>query len=303
MINQEYLLKHTELFQYAIGITYKQFEVLLLKFSIELRQEEHKKAYAKPRIRFPGAGRKPILRTDRQKLFSTLLYYKVYPTFRFAQLIFNLDKRNVQLWMIFLEKVLFNALGYELKLPIRKIKCLDQWIEVCPKLQEFLVDATEREIQRPKDNIKQKDYYSGKRKKHTVKNQIIVSPKTRKILAVSKTIQGRIHDKKLFENDPLFLKFPKGATGCADLGYDGTQKLHPYLKMLIPKKKPPGKELSSEDRNNNKAISSVRVLAEHPIAYLKHFNILSQRLRSRAYREDLPIQTIASLYNFTRDNH
>lgn len=175
---------------------------------------------------------------------------------------------------------------------------MDDWLEVCPELLEFLVDATERPINRPSDNHVQEEYYSGKKKQLTVKNQVFVSPKTARILAVSDTVEGKRHDKKLFDDDPMSMFLPPDAVGMADKGYEGVK--HPFLSMIIPKKKPPGRELTVEEKANNRTISSVRVSVEHPFAYMKHFNILSHRYRSRIERADLPFKTIAAVYNFTR---
>lgn len=301
----EYLLKHPELFQYAVGIKYNQFEQLLPKFSTALRQAEHKKAYLKPRIRDIGGGRKATLKGDAEKLFFILLYYKAYPTFRFAQAIFGFDKRNIQLWTDFLAPVVFQALGYELSLKrkLHRINSFEAWIEEYPELKEFLVDATERAIQRPKNNKLQQFYYSGKRKTHTVKNQLFVSPNSKKILAVSDSVEGKRADKRLFEDDPISLMFPENSVGMGDKAYQKADEVNPHLKMVIPKKKPPGKELTEAEKKANKAISSIRVRVEHPLSYLKHFNILSQRFRGRVTNQqnlDLPIKTIACIYNFTR---
>lgn len=305
MFNLEYLLKHPELFQYAIGVRFDQFNDILPKFSTALRSAETKKAHSFARFREIGGGRKATLKYDFDKLFFILLYYKVYPTFRFAQTLFEFDKRNIQLWVRFLAPVLFHTLGYELSLPIRKkrINSYETWIEECPSLKQFLVDATERLIQRPQDNQLQKQYYSGKKKHHSIKNQIMVSPRNQRILAISSTHPGTIHDKKLFENDPLILKAPEESLALADSGYQGTDGMHPFLKVVIPKRRPPGKELTEQEKANNRAISRVRVRVEHPIAYLKHFNILSQKYRGRVDNTDqldLPIKTIAAIYNFTR---
>ena len=256
MINQEYLLKHCELFQYVIGITYEQFEKLLPLFVSALFISEQKRIEGKKRLRMHGAGRKPKLITPAQKLFFALFYYKVYPTFRFAQVIFGFDKRNVQLWVRRLEKVLFTALGHELELPQRRVRHFDDWITICPELKEFLVDATEREVQRPKDNEEQKKYYSGKKKHHSVKNQLFVSPRTTRILAVSKTVEGKLHDKKLFDQDAASLYFPQGTIGMGDKAYEGIQKSYPFLTMVIPKKKPPGKELTEEEKISLKEAKS-----------------------------------------------
>jgi len=282
----------------ALGITHKQFVNLLPLFTAALGKAEVKRAWSKKRIRIPGGGRKPTLKTVEEKLFFVLLYFKVYPTFRFAQVIFGFDKRNVQLWMRYLQAVLFETLGYELELPKRRIRHMDDWLTICPQLTEFLVDATERPINRPSDNQVQKEYYSGKKKQHTVKNQVFVSPTNGRILAVSDTVEGKRHDKKLFDDDQTSMFLPPGALGMGDKGYEGIS--HPFLNMVIPQKKPPGRELTVEEKANNRTISSIRVRVEHPFSYMKHFNILGHKYRSRIERADLPFKTIAAIYNFTR---
>lgn len=302
-MNQEYLLKHPELFQYVIGINFNQFSKLLPKFLACLRKAEYQKIWGKKRLREPGGGRKAKLDSDYSKLFFILFYYKTYPTFRFASILYGLDKRNVQLWVKFLAPVLFNALGYELSLKMRKkISRFNLWLEEYPQLSEFIVDCTERAIQRPKDNQAQSEYYSGKKKYHSVKNQILVSPSTKKILAVSDSVAGTIHDKKLFETTPLISYLPENSIGLGDLGYQGTDDLNPHLKMILPQKKLPGKDLTDSQKLNNKAISTIRVRVEHPFSYLKHFNILSVKFRGRLNQQnlDLPFKTIACIYNFTR---
>lgn len=299
-MNYIYILKHKELFPSVIGITYKQFELILPKFSYALRIAEHKKAYEKKRQREVGGGRKPTLKTDRQKLFFILFYYKVYPTFRFAQTVFEFDKRNIQYWKEFLEPVLFEALGYELELPERKINSMAGLINICPALNQFIVDATERPVRRPKDPKDQTKYYSGKKKRHMVKNQITIHPKSRRILSVSLTVEGKLHDKKLFERDPTVLRVPPKAKGLGDLGYEGAREVNPFISFVTPFKKPRGKELSLSQKTTNKALSSVRVRVEHVLAYMKHFNILSHTFRNRIPKADKSFLNIACLYNFTR---
>lgn len=304
MSNQDYLLKHPELFQYVIGIRFNQFNELLPKFITALRKAEFKKAYSKKRLREVGGGRKATLKTNSDKLFFVLFYYKTYPTFRFASVLYQFDKRNIQLWVKFLAPILFQALGYELSLKVRKkISRFDLWLEEYPELAEFIVDCTERAIQRPKETSVQEEYYSGKKKHHCIKNQILVSPRTKRILSVSGTLPGTIHDKKIFDGDPAILRAPPDSIGMGDSAYQGTDGDNPHLKMVIPKKKPPGGKLSEEEKAANRAISSVRVRVEHSLSYLKHFGILNQKFRGRITNQqnlDLPIQTIACIYNFTR---
>ena len=61
------------------------------------------------------------------------------------------------------------------------------------EILEVFIDATEQGINRPKTG--QKHWYSGKKKKHTIKHQIVVS-KTGKIKAIGNSATGKTHDKK-----------------------------------------------------------------------------------------------------------
>lgn len=296
----DYLARHRELFPAVIGITKRQFDLLLPKFSNALRKAETARVYSKHRIRQPGGGRKSTLKNDYQKLFFILFYYKAYPTFRLAQVFFQFDKRNIQLWVKFLELVLWQTLGYQLNLPLVKARYLDDIIEVCPVLKEFIIDGTERPVRRPKNLDKQSQYYSGKKKLHTVKNQLIVSPRTRRIIAISKTVEGKLHDKKLMEQDLLYSYCPPGSKGLGDSGYQGTDTLCTRLKMVTPLKKPPGEELTTEQKETNRKLSQIRVRVEHPIAYLKHFSILKSQFRNNLRQAHQPFETLSALYNFTR---
>jgi hypothetical protein len=297
MIDYQYLETHPDLFPSVIGINEKQFNAILKKFVPALRQAEYCKAWSHPRKQPPGAGHPYKLRTDAEKLFFLLFYYKVYPTFRLAQAIFSFDKRNVQLLKQFLEPVLFKAMGYQLELPKVRARYLDQIIEICPQLKEFIIDATERKIRRPKDKEKQEFYYSGKKKQHTVKNQVLVNPHTKKILSVSVTVEGKMHDKKLAENDPALLYLPPKAKGAGDSGYQGLEADH-LEQFVIPQKKPRGIELTELQKQTNTTISKIRVRVEHPFAWLKHFGILSQTFRSQIPLASQPFFNIACLYNY-----
>ena len=75
-------------------------------------------------------------------------------------------------WVHRLTGVLNAALGKEQQLPERRPANLAEVLSKCPNL-EFIIDGTERPINRPKDQDKQKEFYSGKKKGHTVKNNII----------------------------------------------------------------------------------------------------------------------------------
>lgn len=297
-MNLPYLLKHPDLFPAVVGMSYENFSRLLPLFDLRYRQCQYHKLWRLDRLRAAGAGRRPVLRTSSERLLFILFYYKTYPTFRLAQVIFGVDKETIHRWKVFLEEVLWLTLGHQLALPKRKVRTVAGMLEVCPDLSEFIIDATERAIQRPGKN--QEFYYSGKKKRHTVKNQIIIHPHTKRILAISKTVEGKRHDKQLCEDEGMILRAPPGAAGLGDLGYQGLDGISPYLKIILPHKKPCRGELTKGQKETNRVISSVRVRVEHVIGSLKHFDILSERYRGRLSSVDIPFRNIAALYNFTR---
>jgi hypothetical protein len=177
---------------------------------------------------------------------------------------------------------------------------MGQLLTICPDLHEFIVDATERRIARPRNPSLQTLYYSGKKKMHTVKNQIMVNPRTLRILAVSQTVEGKRHDKRLCEEDGMILRAPPGAVGMGDNGYQGGEMINLCIKLVYPTRKPKKKELSSLEKKMNTTLSRIRVRVEHVFAYLKHFNILAHSYRNSIASAHTPFETCAALYNFTR---
>ncbi|MEH2251328.1 transposase family protein [Nostoc sp.] len=61
----------------------------------------------------------------------------------------------------------------------------------------LVVDLTETPVERPQK--KQRRYYSGKKKRHTLKAQLVVDQASGKIICTSYGI-GRIHDFRLLKN-------------------------------------------------------------------------------------------------------
>ena len=75
----------------------------------------------------------------------------------------------------------------------------------------------------------------------------------------------------------------------------GLQKLHG--KTIMPKKRSKKNPLTTQDKQANRLISKDRVPAEHVIACLKRFKIVSDRYRNRRKRFGLRFTLIAVCYN------
>ncbi len=91
-------------------------------------------------------------------------------------------------------------------------------------------------------------------------------------------------------------KFHESSKVLVDTGYQGLQKIHGNTG--IPKKKTKNHPLSKEEKANNRAISSERVLVENVIGSVKRFRILSERYRNRRTRFGLRFNLVAAIHNF-----
>jgi hypothetical protein len=92
------------------------------------------------------------------------------------------------------------------------------------------------------------------------------------------------------------VRWTKNRCGITDSGYTGIQKLQSNTKL--PKKSSKKKPLTVKDKQQNREISSERVLNENVIGSLKRFKILSDRYRNRRKRFGLRFNLIAGIYNF-----
>ncbi len=146
------------------GLTKSEFESLLPLF------EKAEKDYigetyikGKERERAPGAGRRPKLGTAGDRLFFILFYLKTYPLQQVAAVLFGMSLSQTDFRIHRLSGVLKSALRGGEYLPGRDPADSEETPEKCPGLS-FVIDGTEREIQRPKDPEKQKIFYSGRKK-------------------------------------------------------------------------------------------------------------------------------------------
>jgi len=114
------------------------------------------------------------------------------------------------------------------------------------------------------------------KKTHTVKHNIICD-EYKTILYLSKAYNGTTHDKKLADEENLV--FPEGfqIELLQDTGYQGYNPKN--VTIIMPTKKPKGKELTQQQKDTNKEISSKRVLIEHAIGGVKILRIIKDEIR------------------------
>jgi DDE superfamily endonuclease/Helix-turn-helix of DDE superfamily endonuclease len=279
--------------QSLTGLTVTEFEALLPSFGCAWEKFIEATFEHKQRKRAYGAGRKPELELLSDKLLFILVYFRQYPTQEVQGYLFGIGQAQANEWVHRLAGVLNQALGDERQLPERRPAKLAEVLAACPSL-EFLIDGTERPINRPKDKDAQKTYYSGKKKGHTVKNNVITA-RGGKVVYLSGTHEGKKHDKKIADEEGHC--FPPGSKLLQDTGFQGYQP--EGVTILQPKKKPRNGELTPNEKIINRAISSVRVEVEHQIGGVKRCQILVHKFRNRVenFVDDV-METACGLHNF-----
>ena len=215
--------KRPALLERLTGLNRKEFEALRESFSTHYDQQ-----VIEPRVKAPGrkraagAGQKGALPEMADKLLFILVYTRIYPLLFVQGLLFGMAESKACTWVGVLLPVLDAAMGEIHVRPKRATgRSLEEIIEEFPELQELgvLTDGTERPIRRPKDETKENEHYSGKKKRHTSKHVTIVHPKAQRILAVSEEAPGTKHDKKIM--DEAQLSCTTALQVRADSGFQG----------------------------------------------------------------------------------
>jgi hypothetical protein len=154
-----------------------------------------------------------------------------------------------------------------------------------------VIDVTETPIERPQQG--QKQFYSGKKKRHTLKCQVVANQRTGQVICLFFG-KGSQHDFKLFQASGVHLH-PE-TESLQDKGYQDIQKLH--ANSRLPIKKPKGGSLTKDQKASNRQLARERICIEHINRRFKIFKILSERYRNRRRRYGLRCNLIAALYNY-----
>lgn len=295
MLNIERALTNDRLLRALTGLNRQAFDELCEVFDA-VYQAQILESGPKLRKRARGGGRKARLRSSAAKLFFILFYFKCYPTFDVLGLLFELDRGRANRWMHSLQGTLETALGKKLVLPERKLESVEQFLERFPGVKAVILDGTERPVQRPQDSQKQKEHYSGKKKRHTRKH-ITGSTRTKRVILLTQARPGKIHDKRQLAEAEVVENIPDAVAVEGDLGFQGLQ--NEFVNVHLPHKKPRGKELSAAQKQENKEFSAQRVVCEHAHAGMKRYNAVAAIYRNRVPDfDDRLMLTAAGLWNF-----
>ena len=209
------------------------------------------------------------------------------PTFELLGMHFNISKTEANdtfnYWIKIIRKILPSSLMEQAKKDKEELEMIKEMLTE----HELIVDSWEQPRERPKDNQTQQEYYSGKKKQHTFKGQVITLPLGEDLVDVEVERQGKASDINIFREQQKKFNIKQRFTG--DKGYQGG------VNIKIPQKKPRGKELTDLQKDANKEISSERIYVEHVIRLIKIFRVAKERFRMKENNYEEVILTICGL--------
>lgn len=287
----------------AFDRLFTEFE---LAHSKRLSEAALTKKSRQPRQRGVGAGRKH--RYDlRDRLLLTLFWLRVYTTYEVMGFFFGLNKTNVEDILHDCLATLETMATFALERPSaerQKLRSPGAVMDAFPDVR-LVVDAKEQRIQRPKNqkdsggtpSDTQKPYYSGKKKAHTLKNEIGVAPDGR-IEFVSQSVPGGAnHDLNLQRQTRSLDRLDKNEAGMVDKGYDGIRNDYSDRTIYQPYKARRGHPLTEEQKAYNRHLSGYRIVVEHTNAQLNRFEVLKQLYRHARQGHSKIMRVVAGLVN------
>ncbi len=238
----EHIRQHPKLAKQLIGLSLPQLEKLIQQ-AIALdgqRKEEAEKN--KIRVNKKGAGRGKKLSAD-EEICLTLFYLRQMTIFEVLGMMFEVSRTTANdifhYWLPILRDVLPSSLLEEWEKSLQD----NEFVQELLTSHQLLVDSAEQPRERPKNYQEQKKFFSGKKQKHTLKNQFVSLPKGKDIVDVVAGERGPEADVNLLRKQQANFSDQQSFTG--DKAYIGAER------TTTPKKKPPKQELTPEQKESN----------------------------------------------------
>lgn len=266
------LKQSPKVFTRLFGIPPHKFDELVTQIEPLWVKSEEKRLHH-PRKISKGGGR-PYLLDREQSVAMLLLYARSYVTHTFLSALFDIHDSAICRYFAKLRPIVEDVFD----LPTRKINLGQE------EILKLIVDATEQRTERRNKG----SGYSGKKKTHTIKTQIVVDTKGN-TAHISSSVPGNMHDKKLYDQSAIML--PDTALG--DLGYLGTN-------LTIPFKSSKLHALTQRQKRWNTRHARRRIVVEHIFAALKSFHILADRFRGSLIHYHEYFLIVCGLRNLAR---
>ena len=272
--------------QRLIGLAYEELQQLLQNAEGLHHEKQALLEAKKVRIIAGGVGRKPKLSLTEQ-IILTLVYLRPMTTFQLLGIQFRVSESTANdtfnYWLPILRELLPSSL-------IEQVKKNESDLMVVKEIlteYELIVDSYEQVRERPGDNEEQEKYFSGKKSNHTFKSQMIVMPDGKDIVDVVAGEPNPKSDITIFRE--YRSEFDPQQRFKGDKAYVGEDLI------TTPIKKPRNRELTTEQKEQNKAFSARRIFVEHRIRTVKIFRVAQERFRLNPQKYEQVILTICGI--------
>lgn len=264
-------LRRSACFRRLTGVSVATFDRMVAQLRAPWEAAERRKA---------KSGRPWEVGGLEDHLLIMLLYYRCYVTQEFIGFFWQVDRSVICRAIRRIERHAHPLFGVQREPKITRREA-----------EALIVDCTEQPIQRPGADAVQRAHYSGKRKRHTLKTEYVVTAQGR-IASVSDSHPGSRHDLTIRREGA---QMPRSARVYADSAYQGYEREHAAVEL--PYKKRKGGDLSADDKEYNRGLSSFRVAIEHRIGRTKRFRIVAERFRDPCHTHPTKTSIIAGLEN------
>src|SRR4051794_33684673 len=192
------LRQYPPVFRSLTGLRVAEFAALVRDVAPLLAQAEHRRhlvartpsgAY-QPRRRAIGAG-PPTKLTRRDQLLLVVVWLRQYPTHEVLGFLFGVSDSVVSRLVARVVPVLAQAGRDTMRMPDpgrKHRRDLDALLAHLPALG-VVIDSFEQPVQRPQKRAEADRWYSGKKKRHTIKSQIGVDRHTGEVVDVAESVR------------------------------------------------------------------------------------------------------------------
>jgi DDE superfamily endonuclease/Helix-turn-helix of DDE superfamily endonuclease len=322
------LTRNPQVFKSMTGLKVAEFDCLYQDVLPLMHEAQQTRLTRDDRQRAIGAG--AVFKLDaRDQLLLAVVWLRVYPTHEVLGFLFGVSDSTVSRLVNRIVPLLARAGRDTMKMTDpgpKSRRTLSQLYETEPALR-VIVDSFEQRVTAPRDRKEADTYFSGKKRCHTIKTQVVVAETSGRIVDVCESVPGRTADITLARESGLAKALPPNAHILGDLAYTGldkpaaaprgkgkgkdkdrdkdtdleqtkSKKSEKFTQMVeVPKKRKPKCELSEEDRAFNRAFAARRVKVENQIGRVRCYQCLDQTDRHQRRLHTERYTAVAGLVN------
>ena len=295
----DHLRGHPSVFRHLTGLTVAAFDELAAAV-VPAVEAAHRQALDRPDRRRAIGGGDDFDLAPVDQLLLTVVWLRQYPTNEVLGFLFGVSDSTASRARARCLPVLERAGKDTMRMPdpgAPRRKRLPGLLKDTPGLA-VVIDSFEQRTHRPKR--RQRAYYSGKKKSHTLKSQVVVDEESGRLVDVSDSVPGRWADIKLLKDSRVLKRLPAGIGALGDLAYVGIGALHDL--GASPRRQPRGMPRPAADVRYNRAFSRRRVVVEHAIGRLRRFRAVAEVNRHRRRGHAMRVRAIAGLVNRMLDH-